>query len=203
MWCSFVLTYFTLDLINLYIFHTITFEQLVDIEKKFYEALHTYWYEQNYLTPKWWLLVSLSVIPPILWWIIVSKKRIIEITTYGLFYGLAAIILDSIGSNALVWAYPVRLTPYLHPQLYPYDIGVVIIPFMLIYQKWSNNFKKFLIYTALLSLYLSFIGEPFMEWLGIYQEITWKNMYSFPIYWLLSIICWCIIQYFKKLEKNH
>jgi hypothetical protein len=120
-----------------------------------------------------------------------------------LFYGVAAIILDSIGGYALVWTYSVRLTPYLSPQFYPYDIGIVIIPYMLVYQNWGSNFKMFLLFTGLLSAFLAFISEPFMELLNIYKEITWKHIYSFPIYWTLGLVCWLIIKQFKKLEQGH
>ncbi|WP_213367773.1 CBO0543 family protein [Mesobacillus boroniphilus] len=143
----------------------------------------------------------LSVVPAIVWWIRVDKTRLIENTAFGLFYGVTAIFLDSIGSNAMVWTYPVRLTPYLNPQLYPYDVGVVIIPFMLVYQKYGFSFKKFFISTGLLSLFLAFIAEPSMVYLGIYKEITWKHVYSFPIYWSLGLMCWAIIKKFKSYEK--
>ncbi|MBP1949255.1 CBO0543 family protein [Virgibacillus litoralis] len=144
----------------------------------------------------------LSILPAIIWWILVNKKRIIEITAFGLFYGVAAIILDSIGSNALAWTYPYILSPYLRPQLYPYDVGVVIISFMFCYQLWSNNSKKFFLFSGLLAAFLAFVAEPIMVWLGLYKTIYWKHIYSFPIYWLLGIICWGIIMYFKKLEQK-
>jgi hypothetical protein len=193
---------FLFDFLNQHVLNTVSLDQLLEVEKKFYDTLQTYWLENTYLTPKWWFLVILSVLSPIIWWKFVNKKRIIEITAFGLFYGIAAIILDSIGSKALVWTYPVRLTPYLYPQLYPYDVGIVIISFMFVFQKWGNHFKKYFLFTGALSAILAFLAEPLMEWLMIYKEITWKNIYSFPIYWLLSLICWSIIKYFIKLEQK-
>ena len=124
----------------LMILGSISLEELLDAEEKYHKVLRTYWYENNFLTYKWWFLVVLSVVPAIVWWINVDKTRLVENTAFGLFYGVAAIFLDAIGSNAMVWTYPVRLTPYLNPQLYPYDVGVVIIPFMLVYQKYGLFF---------------------------------------------------------------
>ncbi len=177
-------------------------DQVIEAEKKFYETLREYWQDHNYLTFNWWLLVFLSILSPIVWWKTIDTKRITEITAFGLFYGITAIILDSIGSSALVWVYPVRLTPYLYPQYYPYDVGVVIVPFMYVYQKWGHHLKPFLISTGILSAFLAFVAEPFMEWLHIYKELTWKHIYSFPIYWLLGLICWIILKRFKKLESK-
>jgi hypothetical protein len=180
------------------ILNSISLQELLDAEAKYHRVLRTYWQENNFLTYKWWFLVVLSIVPAIVWWVQVDKKRLIENTAYGLFYGVTAILLDSIGSNAMVWTYPVRLTPYLNPQLYPYDVGVVIIPFMMVYQKFSMAFKKFFIATGVLSLFLAFVAEPFMVYMGIYKEITWKHMYSFPIYWLIGLMCWAIIIKFKS-----
>ncbi|MFZ3580039.1 CBO0543 family protein [Virgibacillus sp. DJP39] len=181
---------------------SITIDNVLKVEQEFYDTLQTYWRTHNYLSLRWWFLVALTLLPPLVWWKFVDKKRVIEITSFGLFYGVAATFLDSIGSNAMVWTYIVRLSPYINPQMYPYNVGIVIIPFMLVYQKWGYNLKSFFISAGFLSAFTAFIGEPLMEWLLIYKEITWKNIYSFPIYWLLGIIVWCIITYFKKLEQE-
>ncbi|HYK73888.1 MAG TPA: CBO0543 family protein [Pseudoneobacillus sp.] len=182
---------------------SISFNEVIKAEKDFYQILRDYWYQDNYLTAKWWLLIFLSIVPPIVWWKHLDKKRVTEITAFGLFFGVAAIILDTIGSNAMIWTYPVRLSPYLYPQVYPYDVGCVIIPFMLVYQRWGKQFKKYILSTIVLSFFLAFVAEPIMEWLGIYKGITWKHLYSFPIYWLLGIICWGILKKFKNLEQRN
>ncbi|KAA0548431.1 hypothetical protein FZW96_07610 [Bacillus sp. BGMRC 2118] len=191
--------------VDLYLFimsHSIPVDELIRMEQTSYDSLQSFWREHNLYTWRWWLLVVLSILSPIVWWVFSDKKRITEITAYGLFYGVSAIILDTIGNNLLAWVYPVRLTPYLYPQLYPYDVGIVIIPFMFIYQRWGDHFKKFFIFSGLQSAFLAFIAERLMEYLNIYQEITWKNIYSFPIYWLLAIVCWGIITRFKKMERR-
>lgn len=185
-----------------FLLYSVSLDQVIEAEAEFYETLREYWREHNYLTFDWWLLVVLSVLSPIIWWKTIDTKRITEITAFGLFYGITAIILDSIGSSALVWVYPVRLTPYLYPQYYPYDVGVVIVPFMYLYQRWGNHFKPFFVATGILSAFLAFVAEPFMEWLHIYKELTWKHIYSFPIYWLIGLICWIILKRFKKLESK-
>ena len=183
------------------ILNSISLQELLDAEAKYHRVLRIYWHENNFLTYKWWFLVALSIVPAIVWWVQVDKTKLIENTAFGLFYGVTAIFLDSIGSNAMVWTYPVRLTPYLNPQLYPYDVGVVIIPFMMVYQKFSMAFKKFFIATGVLSLFLAFVAEPFMVYMGIYKEITWKHIYSFPIYWLIGLMCWAIIKKFKSYSS--
>lgn len=190
------------DFLDLPILYTVSLDDIIEVEKKYFETVREYWRAHNYLTFNWWLLVLLSILSPIVWWKTIDKQRITELTTFGLFYGVSAIILDSIGSSLLVWVYPVRLIPYLYPQYYPYDIGVLIVPFIYVYQRWGHSFKLFLLATGLLSAFLAFVAEPIMEWLQIYKELTWKNIYSFPIYWLIGLVCWGIIKQFKKLESK-
>lgn len=191
----------SLDLYQFIMVCTVPNDDLIQAEKTFYHFLQNFWIEHNLYTWQWWLLVILSILSPIVYWICINKRRITEVTAYGLIYGVSAIILDSVGSNAMVWTYPVRLTPYLFPQLYPFDIGIVIIPFMLIYQRWGCTFKIFVLISGLQSAFLAFVAEQLMEYFNIYKEISWKNIYSFPIYWLLAIICSFIITSFKKIDK--
>jgi hypothetical protein len=193
---------FSLNILNRLILDTISLKELIEMEKQYNSSLLTFWRENNFLSPQWWFLVIICFISPIIWFKLVDKMRIIEVTLVGLFYGISAIILDAIGSFAMAWFYPVRLTPYLTPQLYPYDICILMVPYMLIYQRWDKKFKKFLLFTGLLSAFQAFLGEPFMEWLGIYKELTWNHFYSFPIYWILGIICWLILKKFQKLEQK-
>ncbi|MFE8699595.1 CBO0543 family protein [Cytobacillus sp. FJAT-54145] len=190
-------------LVKMPYFAQITLNEVLEAEKEFYKLLREYWYDHNFLTPKWWFLVFLSILPALFWWKFVDKKRLTEILTYGLFLGVIATILDSIGSNALAWTYPIRLTPYLYPQLYPYDVGVVIIPFMLVYQKWGHQMKSYAIASLLLSFFIAFVAEPTMVWLGVYKEFTWKHIYSFPVYFVLALICRWIIFFIKFQEDKN
>ncbi len=177
-------------------------EQVLNLEKTFYNTLKSYWYEHNYLTPQWWLLIFFSIIPAIIWWMLVDKNKIFEIMTFGLIFGTIASILDSIGSNAMAWTYPVRISPYLYPQFYPFNVALVIVPFMLIYQWSINNTKKFFLLTIIVAGSHAFIGEPLLQWMGIYKQITWKHLYSFPIYILLGLICRWIVTYLKNKTSN-
>jgi hypothetical protein len=197
-----LLEYFIINLLNQYILNSISVNQIIEIEKKCNATLQTYWRENNFLTPPWWLLLILCFIMPIIWFNLVDKKRITEITLFGLFYGISAIILDSIGSFSMAWFYSIRITPYLYPELYPYDVCIVIIPYMFVYQVWGNDFKIYFLFTGLLSAFLAFLAEPFLEWLKIYKELTWENIYSFPIYWILGTMCWLFIKQLKKLEQG-
>jgi hypothetical protein len=175
-----------------------TLDELIETERHFNEVLKAYWVAENYLTFNWWVLILLSIVPAVIWWKFVDKSRIFEIVTFGLFLGNIAIILDSIGSTALVWYYPVRISPYLFPQLYPFDISLVIIPFMFVYQWARDNDTKFYVYTVLVSAFNSYFAEAVTIWIGIYKEFTWTSSKSFFIYIALGILCRLIIKFMKR-----
>ncbi|QOR67786.1 hypothetical protein IM538_06530 [Cytobacillus suaedae] len=182
---------------------SIEFQKVFDAESSYYHLLRQYWYESNFLTLTWWMLLILTIISPIIWWILLDKTKIFEVITYGLFLGTIATILDSIGTKMMLWTYPIRLSPYLDPQFYPYDIALVIIPYMLIYQ-WITQTKRFIITAILLAAFISYVAEPFFQWTGAYQTLNWKHIYSFTIYPLIAIFTKFIMIYLsKKSVRNH
>ncbi|MBE4909593.1 hypothetical protein IMZ08_16190 [Bacillus luteolus] len=182
---------------------TIEFQKVLEAESTYYKLLREYWYEYNFLTPTWWMLLLLTIITPIIWWILLDKTKIFEVITYGLFLGTIATILDSIGTKMMLWTYPIRLSPYLFPQFYPYDIALVIIPYMFIYQ-WVTHTKRFIVVAILLAAFVSYVAEPFFQWTGAYQTITWKHIYSFVIYPLIAIFTKFVMIFLsKKSARNH
>jgi hypothetical protein len=48
---------FFLDYLNLHILNSISIDQLLDEQKKYYDTLQTYWRDNNFLTTQWWFLV--------------------------------------------------------------------------------------------------------------------------------------------------
>lgn len=179
------------------------YEKVFQAEARSYELLRQYWYDYNFLTPTWWMLLFLTIITPIIWWFLLDKTKLFEVITYGLFLGTIATILDSIGTKMVFWTYPIRLSPYLFPQFYPYDIALVIIPYMFIYQ-WVTHTKRFILIAILLAAFISYVAEPFFQWTGAYQTITWKHIYSFVIYSLIAVLTKFIMIYLsKKSARNH
>jgi hypothetical protein len=179
------------------------YEKVLEAEASYYHLLQHYWYDYNFSTITWWMLILLTFITPIIWWILLDKTKIFEVITYGLFLGTIAAILDSIGTKMMLWTYPVRLSPYLDPQYYPYDIALVIIPYMFIYQ-WVTHIKRFIIAAILLAAFISFVAEPLFQWSGVYQTFTWKHIYSFVIYSVIAIFTKGIMIYLnKKSARNH
>ncbi|MBO1511202.1 hypothetical protein [Metabacillus bambusae] len=55
-----------------------------------------------------------------------------------------------------------------------------------------NPFIKVIVFPV----FPSFIAEPFLIWIGLYQPLNWKHIYSFPIY----IGIYLLTNYISKRE---
>lgn len=148
---------------------------------------------QDFLSPQWWFLLSLLIIPWIVWWILVDKTRIKQILLFGTILSILIIYLDDIGHELNLWDYPIKLITFV-PRLNPVDISVLPVMHMLIYQ-YFTRWKPFIIANVILALFNSYIAEPIFVKMNIYELTNWKYSYSFPIYILKAVV----IKYF--LEK--
>lgn len=138
----------------------------------------------------WWLNLALVILPLLILWKVIDRKRLLQILTYGLLIAMLANLLDSLGLAFMLWDYPDKLLP-ITPRLFP--INYVMLPFayMLIYQRYSS-WRDFAWASIGLSAFTAFIGEPLFTWLNLYHLIAWSYLYSFPIYIVMALVVrWC------------
>ncbi|HBP63436.1 MAG TPA: hypothetical protein DD730_04010, partial [Desulfosporosinus sp.] len=117
-------------------------------------------------------------------WKFVDKRRLLEIVAFGFLINILATFLDVVGSELLLWNYTLRILPQI-PLLFPVDFVIVPIFYMLVYQRYTN-WKHYLLASTILAIVLSFVAEPIAVYIGQYQLISWKFIYSFPIYIVLA-----------------
>lgn len=160
-----------------------------------------YWLKNEVFTLTWWILLTITVLPWFLWWKYVDKKRITHIFLYGLCVVVIVTLLDILGRNRTLWTYWYELQP-LTPHLEVADYTILPITYMMIYQYFAK-WKSFLLVDTCFSLISSFIIEPTAVWLGIYSEINWKHIYSFPIYILIGIVCKLATDKLISIEAHH
>jgi len=137
--------------------------------------------------------ISHLIIPWVIWWILVDKKRVFQILSMGLMILIVATVLDGIGTELGNWSYPIKLVPIL-PRLMDIDFGVLPVIYMLIYQ-YLPRWIPFILTMIIASILMSFVAEPILEWLNIYKVYSWKHIYSAPIYLLIGITFKAIIDY--------
>jgi len=159
--------------------------KVVQTHSVFTEMRMEQWVQDIVFTWQWWILVGLLIVPWIVWWILVDKKRLTPLCLIGMFVLATVSWMDDLGSDLNLWYYPFKIVP-VFPQIVPINYAVLPVTFMLIYQyfqSWRSYIKAMLIMAAL----FSFIAEPALTYLGIYKLLRWKYYYSFPLYMLITI----------------
>lgn len=163
-----------------------TFEQVLNAQNIAIQLQIEHWLKYEVYSPQFWLLAGLLIIPWILWFKLVDRKRLMEIIVYGLIISTVVTILDELGCQLNLWEYLYDIEP-LFPRLVSINLSVLPIGYMLIYQ-YFDKWKFFIAASTVLAAFNSFVGEPLMQALKVYVMLNWKHIYSFPIYILLAIL---------------
>ncbi len=160
--------------------------QMIQVKMMYKQLSIEHWVKYEVFTWQWWIGVVCVVIPLLLWWKVVDRRRILEITAFGFMVNILATFLDVIGSELLLWNYTIRILPQIS-LLFPVDFILVPIIYMLIYQRYKA-WKQFLSASTIAALTLAFIVEPLAVYIKQYQLISWHYAYSFLLYILIVII---------------
>jgi len=160
--------------------------QMIQVKKMYKQLSIEHWVKYEVFTWQWWLGVACVVIPLLLWWKLVDRRRILEITAFGFMVNILATFLDVMGSELLLWNYTLRILPQI-PLLFPVDFILVPIIYMIIYQRYLA-WKQFLLASTIVTLALAFVIEPLAVYIKQYQLISWHYSYSFAIYILIVIL---------------
>ena len=111
-----------------------------------------------------------------------------------------AVLLDEIGASYDLWSYPVNIVPFF-PRLIAANYTLVPIIFALVYQ-YFPKWKSFVIANIFLTFVFSFIFEPILIWAKLYSLISWKHIYSIPVYFFASIILKLFIEKVKSVQNR-
>ncbi|MEN2768479.1 CBO0543 family protein [Ornithinibacillus xuwenensis] len=174
-------------------------QDIIQLRRQIRDMLIDYWHTYSLFSINWWLLLTSTIIFFIIWVIILDKRRIIEIASFGLIIGTTTFIMDIIGNSLVLWSYPDRIIPMITPILEIHHAQLPII-YMIVYQYFST-WKSFFIALSTTSFVFSFMLEPLTMWLGIYEIYHWKYIYSFPIYILIGCVFRLILLKVKQIEK--
>ncbi|MBM7600225.1 hypothetical protein JOC34_002616 [Virgibacillus halotolerans] len=175
-------------------------ETITEIQRHLLEANYHYWIEHVLFSFNWWFLLVLSIVPWIIWWQVVDKTRLLEISLMGTLAIILAITFDTAGYSLVLWSYGYKLVQ-MTPSLSSIDLALLPVAYMLIYQlfpKWKSYFIAHVIF----SVGGSFVMEPLFVWMGIYTLHGWQYIYSFPIYIVMGIgFKWLILKMDAKQTR--
>ncbi|MDC3418420.1 CBO0543 family protein [Aquibacillus salsiterrae] len=148
-----------------------------------------YWQETTLWHWEFWLSISLTIFPWIIWFIIRKRGSEARLLLAGSFVLIISSWFDFLGVVFGLWHYSGKALPTI-PTYFPWDFSLLPVWTMLWLQfkPTFNPFFKAIIYSAL----TSFLGEPLFEWLGLYSSEKWNVFYSFLVYIFIYLIAYRI-----------
>lgn len=171
-------------------------KQIQELSNRLVQLQWEKWRQEDFLQPYWWLLLFSTILPWVIWWRIADKKRFSSLLQYGLLWALTAFLLDSIGISLSLWTYPRQLV-VATPPMFPADGAVIPVVFMLAYQ-YGTDWKRYLLWNTLASIFFSYIIEPWFTRIHLYQPAFWSSHVSFAGFLILAYI----LRYFSELLWN-
>ncbi len=175
-------------------------QEIVNLNKLLHQLSFNEWINNDIFTFRWWILVLSLIVPWLIWYHLVDKGKLKEMLFYLLSTSGVAILLDEIGISLGMWAYPVKVIPIL-PRLITVNYSMVPIIFVLMYQ-YFPRWKSFIIANIILTLVFSFILEPILVWMDLYDLVTWKYIYSVPTYLFAAILLKLFAEKIKRMQHN-
>lgn len=177
-----------------------TWQDVIELSRLYRDTKLEYWLNENLFTFSWWILLITTIGAIIVWFILLDKKRIFEIITYGFLVSTVAMSADVLGASLALWYYPNTLTPVLLPiEIHKVQMPII---YMIIFQ-YFNTWKAFLIASTINAFVFAFMLEPLLIWLQIYEPYQWKHIYSFFGYIVLAVFFKFVIRKFKQLDHNY
>ena len=150
---------------------------------------------------RWWgSLIFLSLLY-VIWLKLLDKSRAFEITLFGSFVAVQAVIVDIAGFSMGLWQHNIRLLPIV-PGVFPIDFTVVPILLMLAHQ-YGATWSKYLTWSAFATLLFSFVISPAFQFLDIKAYYNWHFAYFVILMMILAVISRLAIEMVGKTVKTH
>jgi hypothetical protein len=178
------------------------YEKISDLQSQLIPLKINFWIQNDLFKLHWWILLIVTILPWFIWWKYVDRSKFNMLITYGLLWMIISTLLDDIGISLGLWQYPLELFSFV-PPLFPADITILPITYMLIFQYYP---KKCSFFVAILSsaIIFAFIIEPIFIWFNFYRpSSSWKHYYTLIVIIFLSyIIKWITIKLQDPVRRN-
>lgn len=165
---------------------SLQYDEILAVQSHLHELQYAHFLQYELFTYQWWTLLGVLIMPWLIWWKLVDKRRTGIILAYGIYIMFVVTAMDAIGSALQLWIYPIKLLPVI-PDSVGLDWGLLAVTDMLIYQ-YFQRWKSFVMAEVVAAAFLAFVGKPLGELWKIYFVLHWYHTWSFPIYIMKAVI---------------
>lgn len=166
-----------------------------------------YWKEfSSFDDIKFWIVILLLVIPLIVLFLTIDRKKMLLLGFFGLNYHIWFAYTNSAGIRMGLWEYPYEVLPIL--PSFALDASFVPVAYMLLYQWTLKHKKNIYLYSTILSAFFAFIFKPILVMHNLFRMFHGINyIHLFLFYVAFFIVSKLITNIFLKLQerssKNH
>ncbi len=172
----------------------------VDIQKLLTAVRVDEWLREDLFRFKWWFLLGLAAVLLVVWWRLVDRTRLPEITLYAVLTTCLTMGIVEYGEELTLWDYPADISP-IFPVLTAVNLAVLPLVYSLVYQ-YFRTWKQFLPAAVIATCLLSFVFEPALSWGGFFQLLKWRYYYTFPVYIAVALLIrWVVLKLFALAER--
>lgn len=183
------------------------YDNLKDIQHDLRHSWYDYWIEySNIDTWQFWVLLGFFIVPLILIFLFIDKKRPLLLGFYGYNVHVFFTYIDLFGTSHSYWGYPYKFLPIL-PSSFSLDVSLVPATYMFMYQWILNKQKNYYLYMVLLSAFLSFIFKPLLVLLNLFDFNRGTTyIHLFMGYLVIGVVARIVTNIFiyigKKAQPN-
>jgi hypothetical protein len=157
------------------------YQDLVDANYK----LFSYWAENLFLTPIWWIMLGLFILPWLLLFFVIRVKQVSnKIIIPILFCILVAVFGDYLGVSYGLWFYKEKLTPLSIDVPWDFTLFPTFVSILLIIKPNTRPIIKGIFF----ALIVAFVAEPLFNMVDFYVYLKWRYTYSLPLYFIFYLI---------------
>ena len=178
-----------------------TANRIYELRLELWNLTYNQWKTQSLLSIQWWSLVALIAISYAIWLVIVDKRRLTQILLFGSLVAVGRIVMDIVGTNAVLWSYDIREMPFF-PSPFSHDFTLTPLALMVVYQS-CHSWKKFFVWTAVVAGIISFVFFPILIKFGFLKFYNWNYFYSFVlIVGIASLSRWVLLEVLNLEQTN-
>ncbi|MCK0472686.1 CBO0543 family protein [Halalkalibacter sp. APA_J-10(15)] len=179
-------------------------DKIFDKHEELNTIVQSYWSQYSHMgTWQFWVVSSFLIIPLVILFFAVDRKRIFEVLFFGfvvhVLWTYAALALTNLG----YFAYHYYSVPSL-PASLNMTVSVLPVSFLLLYQYCTNHQKNFFLYLLLLSAVFAFgfasieIRMEFLELRG-----GMRQLYLFLSDIIIGVLAYFLTQLLKRYRIEH
>lgn len=179
-------------------------KEINQTREQLHRLLQSYWSDYSGVgTWPFWLIFTFLIVPLVLLFFTVDRKRIFEIFFFGytihILWTYTYIALE----NAMYLSPRYFLTPFL-PFALNITASVLPVGFLLLYQYCTNHNKNFYLYTILLSAIFAFGLASLEQWLGLLElHGGLRKFHLFLIDLIIVFITYGATRLLVRIQANH